>query len=110
MLSGISVKGLGVPMWEWVRVTTRQKLVVLGDGGCGKSCLFKNQHSRELPARVFESHLADMEVDRKQLELALWDIAGQEDYDLLRPLSYPHFSLIPICFSVVAVIVYKTSQ
>ena len=34
------------------------------------------------------------------MELALWDTAGQEDYDRLRPLSYPDSHVILICFAV----------
>ena len=37
---------------------------------------------------VFETYIADIEVGGKQIELALWDTAGQEDYDRLR---YVHF-------------------
>jgi GTPase SAR1 family protein len=34
--------------------------------------------------------------------LGLWDTAGQEDYDRLRPLSYPQTDVFLICFSIVS--------
>ena len=30
----------------------------------------------------------------------MWDTAGQEDYDRLRPLSYPKSNCILICFAI----------
>lgn len=41
-------------------------------------------------------------VDGKPISLGLWDTAGQEDYDRLRPLSYPQTDVFLICFSVVS--------
>lgn len=41
-----------------------------------------------------------MVVDGVAVSLGLWDTAGQEDYDRLRPLSYPQTDVFLICFSV----------
>ena len=35
-----------------------------------------------------------------QVELSLWDTAGQEEYDRLRVLSYPYTDVVLMCFSV----------
>ncbi|XP_067867654.1 rho-related GTP-binding protein RhoB-like [Heterodontus francisci] len=84
--------------------TVRRKLVVVGDGGCGKTSLLFVLSKDEFPEgyvpTVFDTYVADIIVDEKQVELALWDTAGQEDYDRLRPLSYPDTDVILICFSV----------
>ncbi|OAQ63962.1 gtp-binding protein rho2 protein [Purpureocillium lilacinum] len=49
---------------------------------------------------VFENYVTDCRVDGKSLQLALWDTAGQEDYDRLRPLAYSKAHVILIGFSV----------
>jgi len=78
--------------------------VIVGDGACGKTCLLivfsKDQFPEVYVPTVFENYVADIEVDGKQVELALWDTAGQEDYDRLRPLSYPDTDVILMCFSI----------
>ncbi|SCV68333.1 BQ2448_454 [Microbotryum intermedium] len=99
-----------------------RKVVVIGDGACGKVTaisvspfgfvppmqkltrfdtlrrsspwqsllnVFVNGHFPEnYEPTVFENHLA------------LWDTAGQEDFDRLRSLSYADSHVICICFSV----------
>ena len=66
----------------------RRKLVVVGDGACGKTCLLIVFIKDEFPIRylptVFETYVNDIIVDNHEVELALWDTAGQEDYDRLR--------------------------
>jgi len=39
--------------------------------------------------------------DDKIVRLSLWDTAGQEDYDKLRPMSYPHTNVFMLCYSSV---------
>ncbi|KAL7713030.1 Ras-like GTP-binding protein RHO [Entamoeba marina] len=38
----------------------------------------------------------------KKINLGLWDTAGQEEYDRLRPLSYPNTDVFIICYSITA--------
>ncbi|KAM0753538.1 small GTPase-binding protein [Meredithblackwellia eburnea MCA 4105] len=71
---------------------------------CIKTCLLivfsKGTFPEVYVPTVFENYVADVVVDGKRVELALWDTAGQEDYDRLRPLSYPDSHVILICFAV----------
>uniref|UniRef100_A0A060T0I5 ARAD1C16632p n=1 Tax=Blastobotrys adeninivorans TaxID=409370 RepID=A0A060T0I5_BLAAD len=82
----------------------RRKLVVVGDGACGKTCLlimFAEGKFREsyIPT-IFDNTVTEVEVDGRVVELALWDTAGQEDFDRLRTLSYSDSSIILICFAI----------
>lgn len=54
---------------------------------------------RQVPT-VFENYVTDCRVDGKSVQLALWDTAGQEDYERLRPLAYSKAHVLLIGFSV----------
>ena len=53
----------------------RKKLVIVGDGACGKTCLLivfsKDQFPEVYVPTVFENYVADIEVDGKQVSLQL---------------------------------------
>lgn len=99
-----------------------KKIVVVGDGGCGKTCLLISYSQGYFPEvryvnpniricadyvqkyvpTVFENYITypTHPATGKQVELALWDTAGQEEYDRLRPLSYPETDLLFVCFAI----------
>uniref|UniRef100_A0A2K6PPW9 Ras homolog family member Q n=1 Tax=Rhinopithecus roxellana TaxID=61622 RepID=A0A2K6PPW9_RHIRO len=81
------------------------KCVVVGDGAVGKTCLLMSYANDAFPEEyvptVFNHYAVSVTVGGKQYLLGLYDTAGQEDYDRLRPLSYPMTDVFLICFSVV---------
>ncbi|KAL9042932.1 MAG: hypothetical protein Q9214_003646 [Letrouitia sp. 1 TL-2023] len=91
--------------------TVSRKLVLLGDGACGKTSLL-NVFTRGYFPTVYEptvfgndackseNYVHDIFVDGVHIELSLWDTAGQEEFDRLRSLSYDDTHTIMLCFSV----------
>ncbi|KAJ8099168.1 P-loop containing nucleoside triphosphate hydrolase protein [Lipomyces tetrasporus] len=86
------------------RDVIRRKLVIVGDGSCGKTSLLSVFTLGEFPKEhlptVFETYVTDCRVDGKSVQLALWDTAGQEEYERLRPLSYSKAHVILVGFAV----------
>ncbi|KAM9821196.1 rho-related GTP-binding protein RhoF [Neosynchiropus ocellatus] len=80
------------------------KIVIVGDGGCGKTSLLMVYAKGDFPEKyapsVFEKYVTSISVEGKVIRLNLYDTAGQEDYDRLRPLSYVEANLILVCFDV----------
>lgn len=81
------------------------KCVIVGDGSVGKTCLLMTYISKKFPSEYIpttcDNHRHTMLVDGKNYALGLWDTAGQEEYDRLRPLSYPETDVFVVCYSIV---------
>lgn len=95
---------------------------MVGDGAVGKTCLLISYTTNKFPSEyvptVFDNYavtvmcvIATSQLTRSRLTtyfrigdepytLGLFDTAGQEDYDRLRPLSYPQTDVFLVCFSV----------
>eukprot|EP01119_Soliformovum_irregulare_P006752 TRINITY_DN19181_c0_g1_i1.p1 TRINITY_DN19181_c0_g1~~TRINITY_DN19181_c0_g1_i1.p1 ORF type:complete len:192 (-),score=37.19 TRINITY_DN19181_c0_g1_i1:93-668(-) len=87
------------------------KLVVIGDGAVGKTCLLISYAKKEFPKdyipTVFDNYVVNLTAGAQNIELGLWDTAGQEEYDRLRPLSYANANVFLLCFSIISPVSYE---
>merc|ERR1712210_223762 len=87
--------------------TESRKLVIIGDGAVGKTCLmdvFEKGEFVEMPYRptVFHNTVKSVEnpTTKEQFNLQLWDTAGQEEYAEARKTCYQGTSILLIGFSM----------
>ncbi|EAY02904.1 Cdc42 homolog, putative [Trichomonas vaginalis G3] len=80
------------------------KVVVVGDGAVGKTCLLWSYAKKEIPPEyvptVFDNYVVHLEVNGEEVHLQLWDTAGQEELENIRILSYTNTDVFLVCFSV----------
>ncbi|XP_041793441.1 rho-related GTP-binding protein RhoF-like [Chelmon rostratus] len=80
------------------------KVVIVGDKRCGKTSLFTVYTTGVFPEEyvpsVFDKSVVNSRYRGRHFRLHLYDTAGQEDYDRLRPLSYQNVNVVLICYDV----------
>ncbi|KAF0972082.1 hypothetical protein FDP41_009778 [Naegleria fowleri] len=80
------------------------KVVIVGDGAVGKTNFLLSGVNHIFPEdynpTVVDNFSTETTYKDKTVGLTLWDTAGQEDFDELRPLSYPDTHVFIIGFDV----------
>lgn len=62
--------------------------------------LIKDKMPDDYIPTVFETYVTNMSVHDTSYEISLYDTAGQDAYDRLRPLSYPETDVMLVCFAI----------
>uniref|UniRef100_A0A3Q4G4M5 Cell division cycle 42 n=1 Tax=Neolamprologus brichardi TaxID=32507 RepID=A0A3Q4G4M5_NEOBR len=80
------------------------KCVVVGDGAVGKTCLLISYTTNKFPSEYVPTvnYKLVHAITRHHGGELEFIMLGQEDYDRLRPLSYPQTDVFLVCFSVVS--------
>jgi GTPase SAR1 family protein len=76
--------------------TQNCKCVIVGDT-CGKTALL----TAAMPDCQGGSHNLTTTTGNCDVNLSCWDCKGSDEYDRLRPLSYPPTNVFVICFSLI---------
>ena len=88
------------------------KCVIVGDGAVGKTSMLMTYATNHFPFEyrptVFDNYAVSVDIaNGNTYTLGLFDTAGQEDYDRLRPLTYPMTDIFLIAFSVIYLPTYE---
>merc|ERR1719461_2117633 len=98
----------------------RMKMVVVGDGAVGKTCLLVSYTENTFPEgyvpTVFNNvekviEFKDSESEEMiKVKADIWDTAGQEEFERIRVLSYRGTQVFLLCFSVVNPVSFKNAK
>ncbi|XP_030634765.1 rho-related GTP-binding protein RhoU [Chanos chanos] len=81
------------------------KCVLVGDGAVGKTSLIVSYTTNGYPSEyiptAFDNFAVKVVVDGRPIRLQLCDMAGQDEFDRLRPLCYRNTDAFLLCYSVV---------
>eukprot|EP01084_Bolivina_argentea_P301409 519995_1 len=82
------------------------KIVLVGDAAIGKSCLLTictgGSYPTEYIPTVFDNYAEDKEIGfgLTATRVDLWDTAGSDTFDRVRPLAYRDANIFIVCFAV----------
>jgi len=80
------------------------KCIIAGDGTIGKTSLLlryaKGEFHTEYVPTVVDSWACRVVVDSLEVDLEIWDTAGQEDLSRIRPLAYAQADTYILCFAI----------
>ena len=87
-------------------------MLIVGNGAVGKSSMiqrycrgsFTKTYKKTIGVDFLEKQLR---VHGEDVRLMLWDTAGQEEFDKLRPLAYPKTDVFLVCFCVASLASYN---
>ncbi len=81
------------------------KCVLVGDGAVGKTCAAISFTTGSFPGEyiptVFDNYSVNL-MHNGPAFLGIWDTAGAEDYDRLRPLNYPQTDVVILAYSIIS--------
>ena len=84
-------------------VPNKLKVVVVGNGEVGKTCLVSTYGNNGFPdkyvmtvAKNFESKI---KYQNKEITLDIWDTGGQDEFKSVRPISYNETDVFIVCFA-----------
>ena len=80
------------------------KICIVGDHDVGKTVMLiaytTNTYPDEYIPTVFDGYSEQKLFGGVMVSVGLWDTAGSEEYNRLRPLSYPQTDIFLICFDI----------
>ncbi|XP_046461824.1 rho-related protein racG-like [Daphnia pulex] len=80
------------------------KVLLVGSGTVGKTSLCTVYTKKCFPSKyvptVMEIAFSTVVINDVTHRLAIWDTAGQEDFDRLRLLSYPNTDVFLVCYAI----------
>ena len=80
------------------------KVVVVGDGAVGKTCLIcaygENRFPSDYIPTVSDTYEGPCEYEGKEVALKIWDTAGQHEFKAVRPVAYNDSDCFVVCFDL----------